>query len=69
MNQSVYSGFAIHEAARQQRQITFDASQLKQVLVPGLPPAPQPARLQVTHVILLPQNLHQSHAERCVDRP
>ena len=69
LNQSVYSGFALCEAARKQGQITFDASQLKEVLVPGLPPAPQPARLQVAHVILLPQNLHQSHAGRCADRP
>lgn len=68
LSQSVYAGFAIHEAARKQGQITFDASQLEEVLVPGLPPTPQPAWLQVTHVVLLPQNLHQSHAEKCADR-
>ena len=63
LSQSVYAGFAVRDAARKQGQITFDASQLEEVLVPGLPPAPQPAWLQVSHVILLPQNLHQSHAE------
>jgi len=69
LNQCMYSGFSIREAGRKQGQITFNASQLQEVLVPGLPPAPQPARLQVTHVILLPQNLRQSHAERCAGGP
>lgn len=42
--------------------MTFKAGQAEEILVPGLPLAPQPARLQVPHVILLLQNLHQTQA-------